>query len=154
MNLSIVLNHRRRVSIPLPICGIPTYIPPWALLLNSHCHHQPSSICSTSVPHPSLSFGTYLPWVQMSSTKSWCPLCLQQLPELGLEADVLPKPKGWISVRGGLWTSLPVLCLPASPAVCEKSAQTGHSTHPACAQGQGCQGIIRCSCGSAEKPGF
>lgn len=56
----------------------------------------------------------------MSSPKSWCPLCLQQLLGVGLEADVLPKAKEWIGVRGGMWTALPVLCLPASPAVCEK----------------------------------
>lgn len=30
-----------------------------------------------------------------------------------------PSPKGG-SVRGGMWTSLPVLCLQPSPAVCEK----------------------------------
>lgn len=54
------------------------------------------------------------------STKSWFPLCLLQLQllGLGLQLDDLPKPKEWIRVRGGMWTSLPVLCLQPSLALC------------------------------------
>lgn len=116
MNLSLLSNHRRGVSIPLPTCGTLTYTPPWALLLNTHCHHQPSSICSTSLHthpfplghtspgcrHPAQSPGSLY---ASCSCSSW---------------DLDCKSREWMSVRGGMWTSLPVLCLYPSPAVCEK----------------------------------
>lgn len=107
--MSLLLYHRRGVSILLP-WGTPTYILP--LLFYS------TATTSPAPPAPPLSQTHPFPLGQ-TFPACRCPGALYSSWDLDCNR-CLAQVKEWISVRGGMWTCLPVLCLQPSPAVCEK----------------------------------